>query len=107
MFNEIKEAIENMTKEQDHKILSGKFEKEPHEASRKEKERKLKLNYDIKLSMYLLDKLAILFTYPRETFAHVHQNKNSSKSFIRHRIVESKRKTYQLNPTNRKTAYFY
>lgn len=37
MFNEIKEAIENMTKEQDQKILSGKFQKEPHEASRKEK----------------------------------------------------------------------
>lgn len=76
MFNEIKEAIENMTTEQNHKILSGKFQKEPHEASRKEKEWKLKLNYHVKLSMYILDKLAILFIHPRETFAHVHQNKN-------------------------------
>ena len=64
--------MKNITKESDHKKLSGQFEKEPHEASREEKEQKLKLNYHIKQSMHIPDNSTILLTYPRDPVAHVH-----------------------------------
>lgn len=70
----IKEAIKNITKEQEHKKLSGRFEKELHETSRNETEWKLKLNYHMKLRMHIPDNLRSLVIYPRDTIAHVHQN---------------------------------
>lgn len=70
----IKEAIKNITKEQEHKKLSGRFENELQETSRNETEWKLKLNYHMKLSMHIPDNLTSLVIYPRDTIAHVHQN---------------------------------
>lgn len=70
----MKEAIKNIIKEWAHKKLSDRFEKQPHETSRKEKEWKLKLNYHIKLSKHTPDNSTILLIYPRDPVAYVHQN---------------------------------
>lgn len=73
-LKKIKEAIKNITKEWDHKKQPGRFEKEPHETPRKEKEWKLKLNYHIKLSMHISDNPTILLQCPRDSAAYVHHN---------------------------------